>query len=107
MIAPGSPGTSRSPPARSLATSRAEGRAREFVVRLVRRARPGRLAEGQDRGGLARKREGKQGNVIETTVQLREHQVAALDALARAVAAGRRRNIVVLPTGTGKTITGL
>lgn len=40
-------------------------------------------------------------------IQLREHQVAAIAALEKAVASGRRRNLVILPTGTGKTILGL
>lgn len=38
-------------------------------------------------------------------VQLRPVQIEALDALAASVLKGRRRNLTVLPTGGGKTVT--
>jgi superfamily II DNA or RNA helicase len=40
-------------------------------------------------------------------VAMRRHQREALDALAAATSAGRRRSWVVLPPGAGKTLVGL
>ena len=40
-------------------------------------------------------------------IHLRPYQEEANDAFMAAVARGQKRNMVVLPTGCGKTITGL